>query len=291
MESADKPTESREPSATSALLGSVNTRAYPAFISKASLLNLASEKADQLLRHPNVFLTSGILRAYVELQTTLHQPGSLADAFHLYANKPVPTPSSTNSDVIYKDASPSALNAAVDSKTANLALDSALATHDLNLAIDIITTTFATQAFKRAKILQRGLLPASALVILPLGAWTLATQFAQNFQSTMSPGYATGVAFAGTLAYLAHVSTIGYVAITTSNDQMERVTWAQGVPLWERWIREEERAALDRVAVAWGFAEREKRGEEDGEEWGLLKEFAGLRGMVLDRVELMEGME
>ncbi|KAK0947398.1 hypothetical protein LTS01_026031, partial [Friedmanniomyces endolithicus] len=81
----------------------------------------------------------------------------------------------------------------------------------------------------------------------------------------MAPQYATGVAFAGIMAYVVHVGTIGYVAITTSNDQMDRVTWAQGVPLWERWIREEERAAIDRVAGSWGFAQREKRGEEEGE--------------------------
>ena len=72
---------------------------------------------------------------------------------------------------------------------------------------------------------------------------------------------------------------------------MDRVTWARGVPLWERWVREEERAALDRVAGKWGFAARERRGEEEGEEWEVLREECGVRGMCLDRVELMEGME
>ena len=84
---------------------------------------------------------------------------------------------------------------------------------------------------------------------------------------------------------------IGFVAVTTANDQMDRVTWATGMPLRERWLREEERAAIDRVAGAWGFKERWKRGEEVGEEWEALREWTGLRGMILDRTELMDGME
>ncbi len=102
---------------------------------------------------------------------------------------------------------------------------------------------------------------------------------------------ATNVAFAGILAYVGFTATIGIVAVTTANDQMDRVTWATGMPLRERWLREEERAALDRVAGAWGFKEPRRRGEEEGGEWEELREFIGRRGMVLDRVELMEGME
>ena len=107
----------------------------------------------------------------------------------------------------------------------------------------------------------------------------------------MDPAYATQIAFAGIMTYLATVSSLGYVVITTANDRMDRVTWAKGVPLWERWVREEERAALDRVAGKWGFQSAERRGEEEGAEWESLREFVGFRGMVLDRVELMEGME
>ena len=107
----------------------------------------------------------------------------------------------------------------------------------------------------------------------------------------MDPTYATGVAFAGIMTYIFTISGLGYVVITTANDQMDRVTWARGVPLWERWVREEERAALDRVAGKWGFQQVDRRGEEEGEEWEALREFVGLRGMELDRVELMEGME
>ncbi|KAK3635908.1 hypothetical protein LTR56_014446 [Elasticomyces elasticus] len=276
--------------ATSALLGSVNARPYPSFISQASLLHTISERAEALLRHPDVFITPQILKSYVSLQTLLHQPSSLPDIFDLYARKPIPTTSPTGKTT-YSTPSPSKINSAIPSPTAQLALESAIAAHDLSLALDIITTSFCAPAYTRAKILRQAMIPLSGLVILPLAAYTLSSQYAAFFQSSMSPGYATGVAFTGIMAYVVHVSTIGYVAITTSNDQMDRVTWAQGVPLWERWIREEERAAIDKVAGKWGFEGREQRGEEEGEEWGVLREWVGRRGMELDRRELMEGME
>ncbi|KAK5120479.1 hypothetical protein LTR85_006134 [Meristemomyces frigidus] len=276
--------------ATSALLGSVNARNYPAFISKASVLNLISEKAEQIARHPHIFITPAILKGYVELQTLLHRPASFPDIFHLYAHKPLPVQAGQDGVVEYKDAAPDKINAAIDSRTANTALTSAIEKHDLPLAIDIINTTFCTPAFKKSKILRQLAIPISGLAIAPLAAYTLSAQFSV-WQNTMDPSYATGVAFAGILTYVASVSSIGYVAITTANDQMDRVTWAPGVPLWERWIREEERAAIDRVAGRWGFEGLERRGEEEGEEWEGLREFVGVRGMVLDRVELMEGME
>lgn len=275
--------------ATSALLGSVNARNYPAFISKASVLNLISEKAETLLRHPDVFTTPGILKAYVELQTLLHRPISFPDIFHLYAHKPLPTQNGTK--VEYKEPAPDAINAAIDSKTAKAALNSAITAHNLPLAIDIINTTFCTPSFKRAKILRQLALPIAGFALAPLLAYTLSHNFATSYQNTMDPAYATNIAFAGILTYVASVTSIGYVAITTANDQMDRVTWAKGIPLWERWIREEERAAIDAVAGKWGFEGKERRGDEEGEEWEGLREFVGVRGMVLDRVELMEGME
>jgi hypothetical protein len=43
--------------------------------------------------------------------------------------------------------------------------------------------------------------------------------------------------------------------------------------------------------VAWGFKDVLRRGEEEGEEWENLREFIGMRGMILDKTELMEGMQ
>ena len=82
----------------------------------------------------------------------------------------------------------------------------------------------------------------------------------------------------------------GFVAMTTANDHHDRVVWRPGVPLFERWLREDERAALDRIAGAWGFKESWKRGDEEGEEWEGLREWCLLRGMVLDKPDLMPGM-
>ncbi|KAK0863749.1 hypothetical protein LTR87_016060 [Friedmanniomyces endolithicus] len=285
-----RPTTSQGSSATSALLGSVNTRPYPSFISQASLLNLISEKAEEILRHPTIFITPALLKSYVDLQTLLHQPSSLPDIFDLYARKPIPSLSSTG-NITYGIPSPSKINSAIPTPTANLALQSAIAAHNLSLCLDIITTSFSAPAYRRALIIRRAALPFAGLAVLPLAAYTASQAFATQFQTSMSPSYATGIAFAGIMAYTVHVSTIGYVAITTSNDQMDRVTWAQGVPLWERWVREEERAAVDALAGKWGFGVRNQRGEEGGEEWEVLREFVGLRGMELDRAELMDGME
>ncbi|KAK5134110.1 hypothetical protein LTR08_006885 [Meristemomyces frigidus] len=292
---AARPTDTRASgnealTATSALLGSVNARTYPAFVSTAAVLNLISEKAEELLRHPPLFITPAILRHYVDLQTLLHQPTSFPAIFDLYAHKPHPAQPTPHGPITYTPAAPAKISAAVDATTATTALASATAAHNLPLAIAIITTTFARPSFRKHKILRQLALPLSTLALAPLAAYTLSAQFAA-YQTTMAPAYATGVAFAGISTYIASVSSIGYVAITTANDQMERVTWAQGVPLWERWMREEERRACDVVAQAWGFAEVEKRGEEEGEGWEELREFVGVRGMVLDRAELMEGME
>ncbi|KAI7185482.1 hypothetical protein KC363_g7090 [Hortaea werneckii] len=282
-------------SATSALLGSVNSRSYPAFITKAAVLHLISEKAESLLRHPHVFITPALLKAYVSLQSLLHQPASFPDIFDLYAHKPIPVPPSgasggSGSAITFKPARPTNPSAAIPTPTASLALTTALTTHSLPLALSIINTTFSTPAYRRAKTLQHLLLPGSLLTVSPLAAYTLSSHFS-SWQNTMDPSYATGVAFAGICTYVASVASIGYVAITTANDQMQRVTWAQGVPLWERWVREEERAALDRVAVKWGFEDVERRGEEVGWEWEVLREEVGVRGCVLDKSELMEGME
>lgn len=282
------PSAQQQQTAASALLGSVNARQSPASITRVSLLTHISARAEEIARDPSVFLTAAILKAYVELQSLLHQPSSFPDIFNLYANKPIP--SLSNGNLAFSPSSPNKVSAAIDPNTANLALASATSAHDLGLAIDIITTSFCTKAFKRAKFLRRAALPMFGLGIAPIAAYSLSNSYS-NWQQTMDAQMATHIAFAGIMTYVSAVSMVGYVAVTTANDQMDRVTWAQGVPLWERWVREEERAAIDKVAQAWGFTEAEKRGDEEGEEWDALREWVGVRGMVLDKVSLMEGME
>lgn len=288
--SAKKQRAEQETTATSALLGSVNARSHAAFLSKAALLNLISEKAEAILRHPNIFISPAILKAYIDLQSLLHHPSSFPDIFALYASKPIPKEDPKNNTITYTPATPNAPNAAIDTDTANTALAAAIAAHNLPLCLDTITTTFSTPAYKRAKLIRRALIPATLLTATPVLAYTAASQFGL-LQTTMDPTYATGVAFAGIMTYTSVVGALGYIVITTANDQMDRVTWAKGVPLWERWVREEERAALDKVSGSWGFRSLERRGEEEGAEWEGLREEVGVRGMVLDRAELMDGME
>lgn len=280
--------QKRSGTAASALLGSVNTRQAPSSVTKAALLALISQKAEEMMRHPNIFITPAILAQYAELQTLLHQPSSFPDVFSLYANKSIPTASSNA--VSFSPATPDKINTAIDPKTANTALSAAITAHDLPLAIDIIDTSFCTPSFRKAKVLRQALVPIGGLALAPVAAYSLASVFS-TWQPTLDPQQATWMAFAGIMTYISAVSMTGYVAITTANDQMDRITWAQGVPLWERWVREEERAAVDRVAGAWGFKSVEKRGEEEGQDWDDLREWVGRRGMVLDKVELMDGME
>ena len=283
------PSPSAATTATSALLGSVNTPpATSAIPTKPSLLADISRTVEAMLRDPTVFITPALLRAYVDLQARLHQPSSFPEIFHLYAHKLIPTPSKDGT-ITYAPATPQKISSAIDSTTANRALAAATSARDLELAIDVIETSFRAPAFARAKLLRRALVPTIGLAGAPLIAWTLSTQFSL-YQTTMPASTATGIAMAGILTYMTSISTIGYVVVTTSNDQMDRVTWAPGVPLWERWTREEERAAVDRVAGCWGF-EGGKRGDEEGAEWEGLREWIGRRGMILDKVALMEGME
>lgn len=274
--------------ATSALLGSVNARQAPSSVTKVTLLTLISQKAEEIMRHDYIFITPAVLKAYTDLQTLLHQPSSFPDVFSLYANKPVPT--ATSSTVSFSPATPDKINTAIDSKTANAALSAAITAHDLPLATDIIQTSFCTPSFRKAKVLRQALVPIAGLALAPPAAYSLASVFGA-WQPMLDPTQATWMAFAGIMTYISAVSMTGYVAITTANDQMDRITWAQGVPLWERWVREDERAAVDRVAGAWGFKSTEKRGEEEGVDWEDLREWVGRRGMVLDKVELMDGME
>ncbi|KAH6678372.1 hypothetical protein B0J14DRAFT_320943 [Halenospora varia] len=253
-----------------------------------SLQDELSRCAYEIMLHPPVFITPEALKLYVDTQSTLERPETLPEILQLYASKLLPEEGS--SPIRYAEQNPDKVSNAITKSVADQALQTAIDAKQLIPAMDIIESSYSTTAFRRAKFVRKGLLPATGLAIAPLAAYTLASQLA-SLQTTMETGMATNVAFAGMLAYVGFTATIGVVAVTTANDQMDRVTWAPGLPLRERWVREEERAAIDKVAGAWGFREVWRRGEEEGEEWDALREWIGLKGMILDRTELMEGME
>ncbi|KKY18507.1 hypothetical protein UCDDS831_g05981 [Diplodia seriata] len=240
------------------------------------------------MKYPPVFISPKVLDAYVTTQSVLEQPESFPEVLHLYANKPVATPNT--SPVKYRNPSPNNPTAAVPSDVANRALDAAINVKDLHMALTIIELTFRQPAYRRALIIRKVVPPFMGLALAPGAAYVLASKFA-DYQQVVNPQSATQMAMIGIMTYVGAVSTIGIVAVTTANDQMDRISWAQGMALSERYLREEERAALDRIAQAWGFKDPNRKGEEEGEEWDELREWAGLRGMVLDKVELMEGMQ
>ncbi|KAL4959615.1 uncharacterized protein BDV14DRAFT_160724 [Aspergillus stella-maris] len=242
----------------------------------------------ELLTEEKIFISPEALDFYVKIHTLLKRPAHFPEMFHLYANKPIPEQNS--SPIKYLDPNPKNINSAIPAELANMALDVAIEQRNLGLVLAIIDNTFCTPAFHRAKFFKKAAVPLGALAMTPLGCY-VAASWAASWQNTMEPSTATAIAFAATLAYVGGTSSVGMLAIVTANDHMERVVWMPGVPLRERWVREEERAALDRVALAWGFKDIYMRGEEEGEEWESLREFIMMRGMILDKTDLMQGMQ
>ncbi|KAI4850014.1 hypothetical protein E4T44_02994 [Aureobasidium sp. EXF-8845] len=289
-DTSQKPaTTQSDKTATSALLSNLDTHSKSS-ITTSRLIHALTTNAFEVLIHAPVFITPRILQLYVDLQCLLKRPESFPAVFTLYREKPVPRPSSKDGIITYDNTNPDKPAAAVQPAVADMAINAAIASRDLSLALATIDATYCTKAYKRSKFLRSALFPLTGFLLTPPAAYTLATRFS-DYQNTMDPAMATNIAMAAMMTYSVCVGSIGYVALTTANDQMVRVTWAPGVPLWERWVREEERAALDTLSQAWGFTSTEKWGEEEGEEWDYLKEFCGLKGMMLDRVELMDGME
>ncbi|KAI9782918.1 MAG: hypothetical protein M1839_004393 [Geoglossum umbratile] len=293
------PTGPKDGTAASALLSLEDDGARPTVQTQKTshppanqAIGTLSNYAHLLLLHPPVFISLDILTTYVNIQTLLSKPETFPEIFKLYATKPIPKAKPTNppAEVNYTTSNPKKAAFAIPLPLANTALECALSQKSLFTALAIIDTTVAAPSFRRAKFIRRALPPLIGFSLAPVATYTLASKLSE-YQTSMEPTTATNVAFAGILAYVGFTATLGLVAVTTANDQMDRVTWASGMPLRERWAREEERAAVDKVAQAWGFKETFRRGEEEGEEWEALREWVGLRGMVLDKIELMEGME
>lgn len=279
-------------SAASALLDVEKSKKGPASkddgVAVGRTVELLSSLAHSVVLSPLVFISPRILEQYVELHYLLERPGTLPEVFRLFAHKPVPEEGS--SPVKFLPSKPDQAASAIPLHIADRALQTAIDAKQLDVAMNIVGTSYATKAARRAKFIRKALLPVTGLAAAPLAAYVLATKFGL-YQTSMEPQTATNMAFVGILAYVGFTTTIGVVAVTTANDQMDRVTWATGMPLRERWLREEERAAIDRIAGSWGFRQMWRRGEEEGQDWAELREWIGRKGMILDRSELMEGME
>jgi len=207
-----------------------------------------------IINHPSVFISEDVLAAYVDLAVCLRQLINLPAAFALYAKKPYFRPGSSTPSKTY----PTLPKYAVPDKTASKALDAAVSTKDMELALDIINTTYGAPAYRWNKIIRKAA-PAGAAALLSPAAVYILSQQAAKYQDVVDQGLAAKYAFAGLLAYLGFTASIGLVALTTANDQMERVTWLVGTPLSRRWLYEDERAAYDRLAQGWGFKDPNMR--------------------------------
>lgn len=251
-------------------------------------VNRVSYAAWNIISNPNVEMTPDFLETYVQIQNQLGRAESLPAAFELYAKKSKPVVK--NGVVTYERTNPNAASRAIETPVVNMALQTAIDSKNLDSALGIIEAGFCVPAFKRAKLIKHGTAPAIGLMTLPFGIVGLSTAYAAYWQNTMDMTTATGLGIAGISGYLFVVGSLGMIAKLSHKDQMKRVTWTPGTPLRYRWVREEERAALDKVALAWGFKEPWRHGEETGADWEGLREYMGYRQMLLDRVEFMEGM-
>ncbi|KAF2108505.1 hypothetical protein BDV96DRAFT_587309 [Lophiotrema nucula] len=246
-----------------------------------------SSLAQDLLKHPNVFISPAVLSKYVDVQWDLNNVRAIPEILHLYATKPVPELGS--SPPKFSKQNPKGMKQAVPKEIADKALSAGIAAKDMPLCLSIIDTTFCAPAWRRHKIVTKIGPPAAAAVLTPIALYALASELSV-YSGYIDPTRFKMYAFAGLFTYVSCTSTLGYVAMTTFNDHMERVVWRPGIPLTERWLREDERAALDRIACAWGFKETWRRGDEEGEEWEALREWIYLRDMILDKSDLLEGM-
>ena len=286
------PTSSSTKGPTSNLL-SIERRAAPpnapkVALSKAKRARKISTVAYNIAKDPKIFMTQRLLEVYVRTQNVLGRPQSFPHIFDLFASKPIPKPRA--SPIKFKNPNIKSPSASISLPLAQSALDAAIEVKDLALCLSIIETSVCAPAFRRAKFIRKALLPLTALALSPLAAYKVAWQMCKN-SDLFDPQILTNYATVGLIAYLGFTATIGYVALTTANDQMDRITWITGTPLSERWTREEERALIDRVAGAWGLKRPERRGSEEGKEWEELRHWAFDRGMYLDKPDLMEGME
>ncbi|EMD88317.1 hypothetical protein COCC4DRAFT_57199 [Bipolaris maydis ATCC 48331] len=245
-----------------------------------------SKLAEDLIKHEKVFLSPNVLALYIHLQRLLARPKTIPEALYLYANKPVPVEGS--SPPKFSRPSPKAAKQAIPADLADEALTAAIDAKDLALALDVVDHTYRAPAWRRHRMVTKLGLPGVIAGMTPLALYMIAQELS-IYSGFIDPWTFKLYAFAGLSTYVMCTGTLGFVALTTYNDHHDRVVWRPGVPLLDRYLREDERAALDRIACAWGFKEEWRRGDEEGEEWEGLRQWILLRGMVLDKPDLMPG--
>lgn len=240
-----------------------------------------------LLEDPKLFISEPLLTTYTYTITTLALPQYLPNIFHLYAHKPILVPGSN--PIKYRQPYSRAPKYAIPPLVTEAAITSAINSRDLPLAITLIDLTVKTPAYYSAKFVRKAALPlVGASSVIPL-SYSL-SQSAAMTQLSWEPETFFWMCVAGSTAYLGTMGTLLWITVTTWNDHHKRVRWVPGTPLTRRWFREEERMWFDRVAMAWGFQDINRHGEETGEEWEGLREVLGVRYLEVDRSSLLPGM-
>lgn len=263
------------------------TKAKSFGIDALPTLPYLSKLAQDFIKHEKVFLGPNVLGHYIHLQRLLNHPRTIPEALYLYANKAIPEEGS--SPPKYSEPSPKSARQVIPADLADDALTAAIEAKDMTLALTIIDHTYCAPAWRRHRTITKLGVPSVLMGIAPFAIYMIAQEMSV-YSGYIDPWTFKLYAFAGISTYVACTGTLGFVALTTWNDHHDRVVWRPGVPLLDRYMREDERAALDRIACAWGFKEEWRRGDEDGEEWEGLRQWILLRGMVLDKPDLMPGM-
>jgi hypothetical protein len=246
-----------------------------------------SKIAEAFLKHPNIFIGPNVLKAYIRLQRLLNRPHAIPEILYLYANKAMPQEGS--SPPKFLKPWPEAASHAIPADLAEESLTAAIEAKDLSLALAVVDHTVRAPAWRRHRMITKMGLPSVLAAMTPLAIYMIAQELSV-YSGYIDPWTFKMYAFAGISTYVMCTGTLGFVALTTYNDDHDRVVWRPGVPLLDRYVRADERAALDRIACAWGFKELWKRGDEEGEEWEGLRQLCLLRGMVLDKADLLPGM-
>jgi hypothetical protein len=234
-----------------------------------------AETLYNVLRAPNVSITRSALRNYTLTQCLLGKPEYLPEIFDLFVFKSPPRFTWLPSGAIPKD-------------LADIALAAAIHKRDMGLAVAITDTTVGTSAYWTQRFIDKALPKLLAIMVFPFTVNT-AANWASTYQNTFEVSEAKNMALAAGFAYIGTFGTVAYVAVTTWSDHHDRVHWQSGAGLTQRWLREDERAFLDKIAQSWGFGDKKMHGLESGPEWDALRDTIGVRVMVLDKTEFMPG--
>ncbi len=249
--------------------------------------NKVSDVAYSIIIDPKVFITPKLLEQYVGIQARLGRPESLPYVLRLYASKPLPR---RRGDAIkFTAQNADRIANAVEPKVAEAALDAAIEAKNLDAAVGIVEETYATKAYRRNRVLRKALLPAAAFAAVPAAVYGLAANISMT-QNTMDTATATKIAFAGMLGlrglhrlhrpggdhdnqrpHEARVVDPGHAAAAAVDPRGRARRPGQG-------------------GLRLGFSESHRWGEEEGAQFRALREFVLRKDMMLDRAELMEGI-